>query len=164
MTTPTTNAKPILIATVGLPRSGKTTWARNSRWLGPVVNPDSIRLALHGQRFCASAEPFVWAIAKIMVRSLFLAGHSMVILDATNTTRKRRDEWQSDDWITYFKVLPTSKEECLLRAAGDTKIIPVIERMKEECLIRAAGDTEIIPVIERMAVAFEPLGADENLW
>ncbi len=30
-----------LILTVGLPRSGKTTWALEQGW--PIVNPDSIR-------------------------------------------------------------------------------------------------------------------------
>ena len=82
-----------LIAMVGLPRSGKSTWAKKAGH--PIVSPDAIRLALHGQRFISEAEPFVWAIAKAMVRALFLAGHSAVILDATNNTRKRRDEWKS---------------------------------------------------------------------
>ena len=35
-----------LIVMVGLPRSGKTTWARKQGY--PIVNPDSIRLAFHG--------------------------------------------------------------------------------------------------------------------
>jgi predicted kinase len=50
----------ILILTVGLPRSGKSSWSRQQTF--PVVNPDSIRLALHGLRFAPEAEPFVWAI------------------------------------------------------------------------------------------------------
>jgi predicted kinase len=86
---------PRLILTVGLPRSGKTTWARAQGV--PVASPDAISRALHGQRFIGVAEPFVWAIAKLMVRALFLAGHPTVIVDATNTTQKRRDEWKSDD-------------------------------------------------------------------
>lgn len=123
-----------LICTVGLSRSGKTTWALEfSRDHGaPIVNPDSIRLALHGNRFIMRAEPFVWAIAKIMVRSLFLAGHNTVILDATNTTKKRRDEWQSSDWQTVFRVMDADLKECLRRAAGDAEIIPVIERMASQ--------------------------------
>ena len=131
----------ILICTVGLPRSGKTYWSRRQAY--PVVNPDSIRLALHGLRYAANAEPFVWAIARLMVRSLFLAGHRTVILDATNTTRKRRDEWQSLEWGTFFKVFDTPKQECLRRAEGDA---------------------EILPVIERMAAQWEPLGDDERRW
>lgn len=131
----------VLICCVGIPRSGKTTWAKQQAF--PVMNPDSIRLALHGQRFAANAEPMVWAIAKVMVRSLFGAGHKTVIVDATNTTKKRRDEWQSWEWGTFFKVFDTSKEECLRRAEGDA---------------------EILPVIERMHAAFEPLTDGERRW
>ena len=135
--------KHILIATVGLPRSGKTTWARQQAY--PIVNPDSIRLALHGNRFIDRAEPFVWAIAKTMVRSLFLAGHSTVILDATNTTAKRRDEWKSKDWALFFKHIQTPPEICIARA-------------------KAEKDDEILPVIDRMAGQWEPLTADDPLW
>lgn len=126
-----------LIVTVGLPRSGKSTWARAQDH--PIVNPDSIRLALHGQRFLPEAEPFVWAIARCMVRALFLAGHETVILDACNTTKERRDEWLAHDgaWIRVFKAFPTPAEECIRRA-------------------RAEGDEEIVPVIVRMAAHFEP--------
>lgn len=133
----------ILVATVGLPRSGKSTWATSQAW--PIVNPDAIRLAIHGQRFNAQAEPFVWVVAKTMIQSLFLAGHKIVILDACNTTRKRRDDLRSVGWETFFKVIDTPKEICLQRA------------MDEQ-------DTEIAPVIERMAAQYEPLAEDERLW
>lgn len=120
-----------LILTVGLPRSGKTTWVEAQGY--PIVNPDSIRLALHGERFISLAEPFVWAIAKVMVRSLFLAGHHTVILDACNATEKRRDEWLSDDWKVWFHPVDTPVSVCIERAKskGDEEIIPIIERMAE---------------------------------
>lgn len=135
--------KHVLICTVGLPRSGKSTWARKQAY--PVVNPDSIRLAIHGQRFVATAEPFVWATAKVMVRSLFLAGHQTVILDATNVTKKRRMEWFDAEWATLFKTINTPKEECVTRA-------------------RAEGDEEIVPVIERMDSDYEPLDDSCLRW
>lgn len=134
--------KNILCLTIGLPRSGKTTWARKEGV--PIVNPDSIRYALHGQRFQPLAEPMVWAIAMIMVRSLFLAGHEKVIVDATHMTRKRRDFWKSPDWQISFRTFETSKEECIRRA---------IE----------LNDQEIIPVIERMEAEFEPLDLQTEL-
>jgi tRNA uridine 5-carbamoylmethylation protein Kti12 len=80
-----------------------------------------------------------------MVRALFLAGHKVVILDATNTRRKLRDEWQSKDWATFFKVIDTEAKICLERAANQ-------------------GDGEIVPVIERMAAQYEPLDQDEKQW
>lgn len=124
--------KPSLVLTVGLPRSGKSTWAMQTGF--PVVNPDSIRYALHGQRFIPEAEPMVWAMARYMVRSLFIAGHSIVILDATNTKVHRREEWQAHEWETFYKCFPTPAEECIRRALAldDSYIIPVIERMAAE--------------------------------
>ena len=119
-----------LYVTCGLPRSGKTTWAGKMNY--PIVNPDSIRLAMHGQRFNILAEPFVWAVAQLMVRALFLSGHSTVIVDATNTTKKRRDMWKSSDWDTKFVCFGTSIDTCLARAANDTEMIKVIERMAEQ--------------------------------
>ena len=126
----------ILVLTVGLPHSGKSTWARRQGL--PVVNPDSIRLALHGQVFQPLAEPFVWATAKVMVRALFLAGHSTVVLDATNTTEKRRSEWTDREWALCFRVFDTPAAVCAERA-------------------RQAGREDLLPVIERMAAQYEPV-------
>lgn len=133
----------LLICTVGLPRSGKTTWARSQSL--PIVCPDAIRLAIHGQRFIAEAEAFVWATAKVMAKALFLAGHDTVIVDATNNTRKRRNEWRSTEWDTVFKVIETPTHLCICRAHDE-------------------DDQYIVPVIERMADEHEPLGKDEILW
>ncbi len=131
-----------LILTVGLPRSGKSTWAQTTGF--PMVNPDSIRLALHGQAFQPEAEPMVWTMARYMVRSLFLAGHDRVVLDATNVTKRRRQEWMSSEWATKFKEFNASKEVCTQRAIDNN----------QQCLV---------PVIERMAKQMEPLTSDERI-
>ena len=121
-----------LIAMVGLPYSGKSTIAKGMGY--PIVCPDAIRVAIHGARFIPSAEGLVWAIAKIMVHSLFLSGHDVVVLDATNTTKDRRDEWVSSKYTTQWNHINTPKEECISRAknAGDEVIIPIIEKMAEQ--------------------------------
>lgn len=138
-----TNESRVLIATVGLPRSGKSTWARTQAY--PIVCPDEIRTALHGRRFIAEAEPFVWAIATVMVRALFAAGHHFVILDACNTTRKRRDPWQSPEWALRFKYFDATEDICLDRAEKN-------------------DDHGIGPIIGNMAAHFEPLAEDELLF
>jgi predicted kinase len=137
------NLNHTLICTVGLPRSGKTTWARTTQH--PIVNPDSIRLALHGQPYYAGAEPMVWAVAKLMVKALFGAGHKTVVLDATNTTRGRRDAWRSRSWRTFFKIVPTDKETCVSRAERQDR-------------------PDLVEVIHKMASAFDPLEEDENAY
>lgn len=134
-----------LICMMGLPRSGKsTTAAKLSEALkAPIVNPDAIRLSLHGQPFLRTAEKFVWAVADLMVKSLFEAYHDIVILDATNTTRVRRDCWASSDWDVRFCEIPESPQTCISRA-------------------EAEGRRELIPVIEQMWEKYEPLGEDET--
>jgi predicted kinase len=139
-----------LMVTVGLPYSGKSTWARRKGF--PIVSPDAIRLALHGHRFIPEAEPMVHVHAQLMVQSLFLAGHRTVILDATHTTRKRRDEWASTKWVRHFVVVPTSKEVCLARAeAHHDYVIPsVIERMAGQ--LEDLELDEFVSPLERITV------------
>lgn len=124
----------ILTLTCGLPRSGKTTWARSTGL--PIVNPDSIRLALHGQRYAQAAEPFVWPIAFLMVEALFRAGHNHVIVDATNVTEARRKQWfdRFEGCIVALHVIDTKRDECIARARreNDEYIVPVIQRMAAE--------------------------------
>lgn len=144
-----------LILTVGLPRSGKSSWAKSTGH--PIVNPDSIRLALHGQRFLASAEPLVWAMAFLMVEALFLAGNEIVIVDATNTTEKRRKEWQSRYENVELKVFNTSPEICIERAkqCGHDDLIPVIERMAAAWDLDKPWETEKYPVL---------VDVDNEIW
>ena len=121
--------KPTLILTVGLPRSGKSTWARSTGL--PMVNPDSIRLAIHGKPYAPEHEERVWQSALLMVRSLFIAGHTKVVLDATNLLEFRRIEWYSPKWDTRLVVFKTPIDVCIQRAK-DSKteyLIPAIERM-----------------------------------
>ena len=121
-----------LSMTVGLPRSGKSTFCKSLNV--PIVNPDSVRLALHGNAFIYDAEPMVWAITKYMVISLFIAGHTEVVLDATNTSVKRRDAWIDSRWARAFHVFNTTKETCIERAqeSGRPDLVPIIEGMSEK--------------------------------
>jgi predicted kinase len=120
---------------VGLPYSGKSSYAAHLKEDEGyvIVSPDAIRLALHGERFNLHTEEIVWAIATYMVKSLFIAGHDDVILDACNMTKKRRKDWQGRrlGWETLFHVIDTDAEVCKERAFkhDDEDIIPIIDRM-----------------------------------
>lgn len=133
-----------LIMLVGLPRSGKTTWAKrhNQAHGWPVVNPDAIRLAMHGEAGIRSAERLVMAAAELQVRSHFAYGHECVILDAANTTRAQREWWSSSAYLRFFVPLTATPEECLKRA-GD--------------------EVGLYRVIREMAAKFEPLEIDEEI-
>lgn len=140
--------KPLLIAMMGLPRSGKSSIVSQlSPALGaPIVRKDAIRLALHGNAYIGLAEPMVKAISLIMVRSLFLSGHTVVIADETHYSRAARDFMKSDaEWDTKFYFVDTSPEICKERAV-------------------ATDQAYLLPVIDEMVSRYEPLGEDELVY
>lgn len=142
-----------VIAMMGLPRSGKTTLAREiSRQTGyPIVSPDAVRLVIHGHRYYAPCEDLVWAHVKVMICALMSAGHHTVILDATHTTLSSRDSvrrWGRDS-DTSFRVLfcptVTPQHTCVQRA-------------------KDTGMPDLIPVIATMADNFQPLQSHERTY
>jgi predicted kinase len=138
--------KPLLLkVTIGLPRSGKSTWARKqlrSKRGVAVVSPDEVRKALHGQAYVQVAEERVWATVELMVKALFRAGHKLVILDWTFNTKKRRLPWRGfQPWdtsepgvLTEFVYFPASAGACVAQALKDERrdLVEVIERMAEQ--------------------------------
>lgn len=133
---------PVLTVLVGLPRSGKSTLAKTMGY--PIVNLDSIRLALTGQPFCEEAESMVSCIAKIMITSLFLAGHSRVIIDATNVTVEDRNRWIDKRWRREFIHITTSSGICTSRALedGNLQLVNVIHDKKNR--LEVPTDEELI--------------------
>ncbi|MFO7895215.1 MAG: AAA family ATPase [Longimicrobiales bacterium] len=77
----------MLVVMVGLPASGKTSWAeRNFRTL---ISPDRIRMDEFGTEFDESIEDEVWRRARSRTREKLEAG-DVVCFDATSLTRHRR--------------------------------------------------------------------------
>lgn len=140
-------SKPTLIAMMGLPRSGKSTIVSTlSKDLGaPIVRRDAIRLALHGMRFKAQAEPMVKSMSLYMIRSLFIAGHNIVICDETNYSKAARNSLKDPLWTTLWYPVLTDKEVCKERAI-------------------ATDQPDLIPIIEEMAARYEPLEATDKKY
>lgn len=123
----------------GLPLSGKSSYARViSREEGfTVICPDDVRLALHGRDYHQAAEGFVWASCELMARALLLGEHA-VLIDATNTTQKRRAQWAriaSEFGIELEAyVMDTSAETCKERAdmANKPHMNEIIDRMAQQ--------------------------------
>jgi predicted kinase len=128
-----------LIITVGFPLSGKSTLVKKCIETMPkvaVVCPDTIRLAMHGNQFIGLAEPFVWATAQIMARTLLMEGYT-VIIDATNTTKERRKMWKymareiNKKLIIYH--IDTTAETCHERNKAISRLSPsIIDRMSAQ--------------------------------
>lgn len=107
----------ILICTVGLPRCGKSTWAKKIGY--PIVDPDAIRLALTGRRWYGPIEHETWATVRTMIRALFFAGNKVVILDSANSVRSRRDLLVPTPdciWKRKFVIFDTPVDVCKARA------------------------------------------------
>lgn len=78
-----------LIATLGLPGAGKTTWALKQIDKDPAhvcrVNRDALRIAHAGRRLATPAqEAIVTAAQHAMIRAAFQYGYHTVIVDDTN--------------------------------------------------------------------------------
>ena len=125
---------------VGLPRSGKSTEAKKLGF--PVVCPDDIRVVLHGGVWRANMEPMVWAIAHIMVETLFMTNDN-IILDACHVSKPRRLEWESLDWGCVYHVCNTPSGVCIVRALS-------------------IGRQDLVPVIRRMAASWDPPGMGQD--
>lgn len=135
------NTTNVLHIMVGLPRSGKSTLAKELGY--PIVSPDAIRLAVHGTNWRPETESLVWGIAKTMAESLFIAGHNDVIIDACNHTKERRRIWESPKWVIKYHVVDVDMDVCIARAKSGLKEI-------------------LVPVIRRIAAAWDPPGMGED--
>lgn len=126
-----------LAITVGLPLSGKSTLAKKMKQYGyTVICPDTIRLALHGKQFDQASEPEVWKITKTAVKALLMSGHD-VIVDATNTTRRRRRMWvdMADEFNLKLLIyhVDTPYRECIKRNNDINRLDQsIINRMKDQ--------------------------------
>jgi predicted kinase len=137
---------PQLVLLVGLPFSGKSTYAAKLRERDgfTVICPDEIRLALHGREFYPPAEGIVWGMAETVTRSLLAQGHK-IIIDAVNNTLERRSKWYR-----------------LGEEYGANTGTVLIDTPAEVCRQRAmeAGKPHMEDVIARMSTYWEPVSGD----
>lgn len=146
---------PHLTITVGLPGSGKSTWAEACRVMSPdrirIVNRDDIR-ASNGAQFEQNDEPIVERIRDYMIDQWLIAGYHVICSDTNLSPRVQRRLTQiaktrkATSDIRPFTHVPL--ETCLQRnnarwAQGDRKVPnSAILRMHEQFIANGAAAPE----------------------
>lgn len=145
-----------LFFTVGLSRSGKSSWA-NEKWakyhistLGDearyyphemdcltfnrvVISGDQFRRALHGSDFRIEAESTVYATMDIATRALLNSGYD-VLIDETCTTEQTLLRYLRLDIDAVPIFFDATEEECIQRAIDTNKayLVGPIKRMARQ--------------------------------
>lgn len=146
-----------LYFTIGMPRSGKSTYC--NKWAAEkpnrvIVSSDDIRFALHGKRYEPLAETMVFAIKHIMTRAHLNRGND-VIVDGTHSTRLSIQRLLEIDRLAVAVTIETPADECIRRAIATNQedLIPVISRIDaqiqylnsiglQECMIDIVDEIE----------------------
>jgi predicted kinase len=80
-----------IIVLVGLPGSGKSTWARKQDL--PVLSSDAMRLMLADDVTDQSIHRRVFAALRYLLRQRLAIGRPVTCIDATHTTVRERRQW-----------------------------------------------------------------------
>jgi len=105
--------------TIGLPRAGKTTWARSTGL--PILEVDAVWVALGNKGepdYSPKQAEIVSARTRTMIQSLFLSGNNQIILCSCFLTRAEREFWAGSEWVRLFKVFDTPYAVCKERSIG----------------------------------------------
>lgn len=156
--------KPRMYMLIGLPGSGKTTWAMANNMIGQIISSDAVidAVAVAANKTYNSV---FWDIidpaTKILQANIELTSYlnQPFILDQTNLTKKSRKSKMAllrnpyDVEAVYFDV---ALEDCIKRAKRDTKTI-------KEDIVKDMYNKLQPPELEEGFVSIRTVDAKGNL-
>jgi predicted kinase len=131
---------PTLYCTVGLPFSGKATWAACQGL--PVVSLAANETVINNSSSSTNNKttqkgktaPDPLAFTKQLIECLFAADNKVVILLAENLTEQERQYWQDEagaSWQTVFREFQISEKEALRKATAAGVSKQELSRIRE---------------------------------
>jgi len=116
---------PTMFLMIGLPRSGKSTWAESNSNNAILISNDWIRENILHAPHCKSTDPAVWMIVDASARLLLSQGTN-VIIDGVHLTKSVRkffvDMARECGAEIVMVCVQTSLHECLLRNQKSHKL------------------------------------------
>jgi len=132
--------KPHIYFTIGLPRSGKSTFVDNEMVgqltgnLGEpvIINGDDFRMAGYGQRFNEAGEGLVAGAVFTAIKALLITGYN-VIYDETNTSPWSLKKIFSIDPMAQYVIIDKDVDICVQRT-NEALGVPIFPDEQEEFL------------------------------